>query len=687
MIEYQISQSDIANGTLILDKPGYYKVMEDLSFNPNPVGTKVFGRNAYALGLQSGATLDAYTAGRPLLSQFSMPDGSGGSYNPKAYGVGFFAMLSFTGGASGSVLDLNGFTIEQSQEHALNQRFYANIETAGAPFVVGQGPHDFGPEGLDAVNHLVVKNGTIGRSSHHGIHGNGNKNIIIEDVKFVDYEVGAVALNGVQGLTVRDVEASNRTDVPVHDTYSNARFISTYVNHLALLDRHSNSGVQSLRVNGEYLTASDIQRDLSNSIKNVFDDVITSGDGVIDTVDSDYYLYHNEGGLVTANSYGFLTGPVGVQVHGFPDPPSGGFQSPSLDVLFEDVEVTSQHSAVEEVAVLSNNLNGGMSQPVLDPIGAALMLRNHRNGFYNTLETSNGDWLSADSSNQDILDANYRGNPVSNAQVFVAKNRSLFAGSNLDVSRMTIGQDIIDWVESDAELSQLRSSLDQVDGWIYNVDNMMHVNKGTIAFKMDGVTGLEINDVTAENVIATGQLGFDGDYIQGSSRDTLTGYQGAAAYGFTFSGSSDVVVNDASVDHLSSDFGSSYGFASPLQNTTNIAFNDVEFENISASGLPTIGPNAAGQAFDFLVSEACLKFLLFLPGQYLFLRMFFTITKGLPVNVPVVITGEILASYGKNFVFHSQPRWLVPLWFYNSGLCLNSCRDRDCDTSRSFSAA
>ena len=113
--------------------------MEDLSFNPNPVGTKVLV-NAYALGLKSGATLDAYTAGRPPQSVFDAR-WLWRALQPKGLWSWIFRNALVYWGASGSVLDLNGFTIEQSQEHALNQRFYANIETAGAPFVVGQGPH------------------------------------------------------------------------------------------------------------------------------------------------------------------------------------------------------------------------------------------------------------------------------------------------------------------------------------------------------------------------------------------------------------------------------------------------------------------------------------------------------------------------------------------------------------------
>lgn len=596
--KYFIYQSDIANGTLIINKPGHYIVMEDLSFNPNAVGTQVFGVDAQRLGLQDGDLLDSYRSGGPLPSQFKM---AGGLYDPKSYGIGFFAMLAITGGASGSIIDLNGFQIEQSEEHALQQRFFSVIELAGAPFITGQGPHDFGPNGNDAVSNLVIKNGTIGRSAHHGIHGNGNQNILIEDIDFIDYEVAAVALNGVNGLTVKDVEASNRTDVPILGSYSNARFIRPYVDYLAQLERTNplGSGVSTLNVNGESLSANDIQLALQQSLNAVFDDIITSGDGRIDTIDSNYYLYNNPSGFVDGNSYGFLTGPVGVQVNGFPDPPEGGFESPSSNVIFEDVKIQEQNSFVTEVPVLSNNVNGGMTEPVIDPIGAAFMLRNNTNGVYNTLESPTQGFLSSDADNQDVLEANYKPNVLANAQLLVAKNKDIFAGSSLDVSRISIGSDIVAWAESDAPLSDLRSSLDLQDGWIYNVDNMVHVQKGTIGFKMDGVTGLVMDDVSVENLTALGGLGFNGNYTKGFVKDTLTGYNGADAYGFTFSGSSDVTVEDSQVEYIHSEFGESFGFASPLDNSTSTSIIDSTVDDITASGLDEIGPNAAGMAYEF----------------------------------------------------------------------------------------
>nr|WP_320016610.1 hypothetical protein [uncultured Desulfobacter sp.] len=114
----RLYQSDFMHGTYIIDKPGVYQLAEDISFNPN--STALLGT-------------DAYHAGFPLPDQFA----PSGPYEPSAFGIGFFAAIAIP--AENVVLDLAGHTIEQSEEHALLQRFFSVIELADQPFIPGQG--------------------------------------------------------------------------------------------------------------------------------------------------------------------------------------------------------------------------------------------------------------------------------------------------------------------------------------------------------------------------------------------------------------------------------------------------------------------------------------------------------------------------------------------------------------------
>ena len=95
-----------------------------------------------------------------------------------------------------------------------------------------RGPHDFGTSGLSSTKRVFIHGGVLGRSSHHGVHGNGNDRITIDDVAFEGFEVAAVSLNGVENLSVRDCTASSRRDLPVKATFSVARFIHAKLQEL-----------------------------------------------------------------------------------------------------------------------------------------------------------------------------------------------------------------------------------------------------------------------------------------------------------------------------------------------------------------------------------------------------------------------------------------------------------------------
>lgn len=148
-------------------------------------------------------------------------------YDENSFGLGFFAAIAI---ATDNVdIYLDGYTLEQSKGHALMQRFYANIELNNSPFIANVGPARFVGEGdtfRAASNVRILGPGTLGRSSHHGIHGNNNANIEISNVTFRDFEVAAVSINNVDGLQITNNKVKgNRKDVPVTGMFSAAKFI------------------------------------------------------------------------------------------------------------------------------------------------------------------------------------------------------------------------------------------------------------------------------------------------------------------------------------------------------------------------------------------------------------------------------------------------------------------------------
>lgn len=162
---FPLLQGDFEQGTKLIDSPGKYKLCEKIVFDP-PMG--------------GGSPAEAYDPNFDI-------------FDSNAYGLGYFAALAIT--APNVELYLNGHSIEQSAGHALLQRFFAVIELADSPFIANAGPAQFVRDGTTfqaASNVLIQGPGIIGRSSHHGIHGNNNVNVVIKNVTFEDFEVAAV---------------------------------------------------------------------------------------------------------------------------------------------------------------------------------------------------------------------------------------------------------------------------------------------------------------------------------------------------------------------------------------------------------------------------------------------------------------------------------------------------------------
>lgn len=272
---------DFKFGTYIINEPGTYKLCEDIEFRPNP--------NAKAGKIPNDDE---------LLTLFD-PDFD--VYSKNGYGLGFFAAISVQ--SSGVTIDLNGKTLEQSPEHALMQRFFALIELASSPFIQSVGPAQFvgADEAFEPATDIVIKGpGTLGRSAHHGIHGNENSNVVITKVTFTDFEVAAVSLNNVNYLTIADCKIKqNRHDVPVVGAFSAASFIRPYL--MKLKDEK-----YTMMLRGKEVKANEVLKDLIKSIKNVYSDVSKKGFIDKDKHPEEFHLFDNPHKVVDGPCYGFL---------------------------------------------------------------------------------------------------------------------------------------------------------------------------------------------------------------------------------------------------------------------------------------------------------------------------------------------------------------------------------------------
>jgi len=167
-----ISQKDFDTETssyrcpYIISHPGHYKLVENIKISYFPTRWDSFEPN--------------------VVDKFGTP-------------AGFVIACAYV------IFDLNGFAIYQSVQDFCMQRFFAIIQLNNMPFNIGVGPIAGETRNkLYTAEYCIIKNGTIGLSSHQSILGNNNKYIILEDLNCKDFEVTAINLNNIDTLYIEN---------------------------------------------------------------------------------------------------------------------------------------------------------------------------------------------------------------------------------------------------------------------------------------------------------------------------------------------------------------------------------------------------------------------------------------------------------------------------------------------------
>lgn len=526
-----LRQEDFAEGTLRIRSSGLFTLEEDVIFSPNP-------------------NFDHFP---------NLPD-QNDLYAGPAYILGFFAAIAVE--ASNVVIDLNGYELRQSNVFAAEQRFFACIELADQPFLGGQGPAMFGADTI-TVDGLVIENGTLGRSSHHGLHGNGGKRVLLQDLTISDYEVAAIALNGFTDVLVRRVVATGTfTNIPVLGTYSNARFLALSVQRILqadVLDDAHTLEIQS--------TFAELQM-LMNQVKM---DIEMTGRIRGTRHPEAFALFDNPTGLCDGTSYGMLFHPIGVAVNAFwhKRTPKAGAPGCVERIFLQNVVINAtKASIVEVVALVAPN-----GAPVRGPFGDVLRVIDNVGRirlFDDAIGTYNG------------------GNALSRVQTAILD-------AALSVANVTVRKAVFGTTNGDRNtLAWLRGALPLADlitrhnhTYQRNGDTMFHVNKGVIALRLDavrdsclsrvsvlntensGVSGIvyalpgEANDVEAAY---TGQS--DGGHpLQGLQY----GYMGADTRGLSMSATNNLCLERVVVDNVTSYIGDAR--AIDLFNFANTTFS------------------------------------------------------------------------------------------------------------------
>ncbi len=178
-------QDDFEQGTYRITQSGHYKLGQDIFFGPQK-------SNDY------WPPFDLYHV-----------------YPPTAYYLGFFAAITIE--ADDVTIDLGGFSLQQTDEFYLVQRFFNAIELNDRVFAQNNGVSSLNYQRTDRLiegealagsimkpRNVVIKNGVIGKSSHSGIHGNGVTGLTIFNVNIRDFEVSGIHCNGCKNVEITD---------------------------------------------------------------------------------------------------------------------------------------------------------------------------------------------------------------------------------------------------------------------------------------------------------------------------------------------------------------------------------------------------------------------------------------------------------------------------------------------------
>ena len=467
---FKLCQRDFNRGTVRITKPGYYSLQENIVFSPN---------------IENGG----------------LPYARDKQYSGRPFVLGFFAAITIE--SPDVCLDLNGFELRQSEAHALLQSFYSHIELCNAPFVPKEGPADF-VKTLRSANRVVVRNGCLGFSSHHAIHGNGAKKVLIEQLRIKLFTVAAISLNGGHDIMIRKVNAGpNRHDIPVLGTYSAAQFTVQLAE--AFMNRYSDQMTQYemsqlLRANGE----------LHENIKAVFREVMTTGE----TKDP---LYRNNEGVIDGNAYGMVIHPLGPAVNEFVRKVAK--KQLVRGVCFEDVKIHGIKINVREIPAVSGK-DGKDAQR--GPAGAVFQFD----------QVSDG---------RPPHDRYYRGTKLSQLQIAMARPINRLG---IKYGTFGVSQDLVDW----ASYGQ-RSGRYNIN-WKCDGDSMFHLNKGVIGLRLDAVKDGCFQNICIRDLENQGRLGneaYCGAYKISHDAQKVPGYRGADAIGINISDSKALLFKDVDI--------------------------------------------------------------------------------------------------------------------------------------------
>lgn len=490
----EVYNSDAANGTIDIKHSGYFLLKGDLVFSPNEEHDSL-------------PTAEQIAAG-----QYLPTDG---------YKHGFFATIVVR--AENVTINLNGFTVSVSDLFRVRQGFHAALAVS-IPFIRKEGPGDFGNLTSRAKG-IVVENGVLGKTSHHGIHGHLATDVLLRNLKIRDYEVACMSMNGWNTSYAYDVHCEgSATDVPVRGIFTQARVALFFLDRCA--QRHAPCADSAARLRSLIVQAEEgiIANNTINAEKYPEAHLLfSSPDGRPRVID---------GGA----AYGALVTDAGAAVHAVGTPFVRG--EGSEYIVFEDCSIRNTRASAVEVV--------GASFP-------------------------NGDFITG--SVGDLLDFNrYFNEPrigLPGRDAYIESQMALARAywteytpeerASRELGLVNIPLELVEWYEAGGSAEDL-ATLYQTAEWRYqrDSDRQGHLPKGSFDGRFDSSANITLINLHIEGGLSSGDAGLFivmpgenvTDVLNPSTytaavgghplKGDHVGYNGADAHGLLVAGCEDV---------------------------------------------------------------------------------------------------------------------------------------------------
>lgn len=410
--------------------------------------------------------------------------------------------------------DLHGHEIKMSNSFALSQRFFSIFELSNSPFPLNDGlPIKMTKEQWKAGMKITIKNGRIGRSSHSSIHGNDNRQINLLKLIMYDFEVGGIMLNGCKQLFLCKCDIGpNFKNLLVNAKFSAAT---------QLVHHYYNVIPQQGEPTKEF-----------KQLENLIEKTIQAT-----KLDEVPIVFQNPNKVIDGTVYGISLHKSGVAVGGH-----GKIQTKSPYAF---------HVSMNDVCVHHLTSNVDEKITYLD-----------------------GDKVLRDVSGQ-IIDLEYllQVKEVDDLIKVQLQSKSWLEMYPDFISTFYVPNELITLCEN-FNFEKVKEYIDTSLTEKLGRDIMIHVNKGVIAIRIDGVNIVDMDSVAIDNICnISNKVITSNSYTE--NMEDVTNYVGNDTIGLCLNNTYDIKTNRISIKNIYSRIGTSYGTI-VMNNSKHVNLNGIK---------------------------------------------------------------------------------------------------------------